>query len=107
MTNPTARLRAPRHPVSPKAIRLWTLDAVITWGFLAAAQTIVMIFVSSSWQVAALVATVVIGLVYALVMPRWRYRVHLWECSADAVYTQVGWHSFGDRSRVLRHRPKR
>jgi hypothetical protein len=28
-----------------------------------------MIFVSSSWQIAALAATVVIGLVYALVMP--------------------------------------
>jgi membrane protein YdbS with pleckstrin-like domain len=24
-------------------------------------------------------------------MPRWRYRIHLWEATPEAVYTQSGW----------------
>ena len=28
---------------------------------------------------------------HLIVMPQWRYRVHRWETSADAVYTQSGW----------------
>jgi uncharacterized protein len=34
---------------------------------------------------------VVIGLGYLLVMPRWRFRVHRWETTDDAVYTSAGW----------------
>jgi membrane protein YdbS with pleckstrin-like domain len=34
---------------------------------------------------------VVIALAYLLVMPRWRFRVHRWETTADAVYTSQGW----------------
>jgi membrane protein YdbS with pleckstrin-like domain len=26
-----------------------------------------------------------------MVMPPWRYRVHRWEVTEDAVYTQAGW----------------
>ena len=29
--------------------------------------------------------------VHLAVMPRWRYRVHRWELTADAVYTRSGW----------------
>jgi membrane protein YdbS with pleckstrin-like domain len=28
-----------------------------------------------------------------LVMPRWRYRVHRWEVTRDALYTRTGWFS--------------
>ena len=28
---------------------------------------------------------------YAIVMPRWRYRVHRWEATPLAIYTQSGW----------------
>jgi membrane protein YdbS with pleckstrin-like domain len=26
-----------------------------------------------------------------VIMPQWRYRVHRWETTAQAVYTQAGW----------------
>ena len=32
-----------------------------------------------------------IGAAYVVVMPRWRYRVHRWEKTSEAVYTQSGW----------------
>jgi membrane protein YdbS with pleckstrin-like domain len=30
-------------------------------------------------------------LAYAIVMPRWRFRVHRWEATPAAIYTQTGW----------------
>ncbi|TNM40561.1 hypothetical protein FHP29_10870 [Nocardioides albidus] len=41
------------------------------------------------WWLVAL--AVVVCTTVAVVVPRWRYRVHRWEVSADAVYTQRGW----------------
>src|SRR5262245_18044271 len=41
------------------------------------------------WWVVALVVVVELG--YAAVMPPWRYRVHRWEVTDTAVYTQTGW----------------
>ena len=36
-------------------------------------------------------AWLVLGGAYLAVMPVWRYRVHRWETTATAVYTQTGW----------------
>ncbi|MCP2092862.1 hypothetical protein LV78_000802 [Actinosynnema pretiosum] len=87
------RLRAPRNRVSRRAITLWTLDAAIGWLVLLAIQLVPYFLVSdaSTWQVAGLIATVVAGVAHTLVMPRWRYRVHRWEATPEAVYTLSGW----------------
>jgi len=34
---------------------------------------------------------VLLGGVYVVVMPRWRFRIHRWEATEDAVYTSAGW----------------
>lgn len=88
------RLRAPAHRVSPRAQWMWASEAVVQLALLGAAQVI-------WWQVDArgsrtphlvvAVITGVLGLAYAVGMPLWRYRVHRWETSATAVYTQTGW----------------
>ncbi|MEU4739679.1 PH domain-containing protein [Actinosynnema sp. NPDC023658] len=91
MSNEVVRLRAPRHQVSRRSITLWTLHAVIGWTVLLVPQLVVLIFASSPWQVTAAIATLVLGTAHTLVMPRWRYRVHRWEATPDAVYTLVGW----------------
>lgn len=85
------RLRAPRHQVSRKSITLWTLHAVIGWTVLLVPQAVVLIFAATPLQVAAVIATLVVGTAHTLVMPRWRYRVHRWEATPDAVYTLAGW----------------
>jgi uncharacterized protein len=41
--------------------------------------------------VVTLVVAAVVAAVHLLVMPQWRYRVHRWEATDDAVYTQSGW----------------
>ena len=40
---------------------------------------------------AVLAGTVVLALAHLIIMPRWRYRVHRWESTPEAVYTQSGW----------------
>jgi membrane protein YdbS with pleckstrin-like domain len=86
-------LRDPAHHVSPRAIVFWTVRAVPGWLLVLAAQ--LLWFVASGdhvgGRVAALVVTVVFAAVHLIVMPRWRYRVHRWEVTRTAVYTQSGW----------------
>ena len=42
-------------------------------------------------HVAGLVVTAVLAAAHVTVMPRWRFRVHRWESTPEAVYTQSGW----------------
>jgi membrane protein YdbS with pleckstrin-like domain len=88
----TVILRAPRNRVSRKAIGYWTLRALGGWLVLGAIQLVwLMNAGSTGLRLLALVATAVLGTVHLIVMPRWRYRVHLWEATPEAVYTQSGW----------------
>lgn len=45
------------------------------------------------WLRWTLAGTVLLGGLHVAVMPRWRYRVHRWEVTPAAVYTQAGWFS--------------
>jgi membrane protein YdbS with pleckstrin-like domain len=87
------RLRTPHHRVSRKAVTWWTLHAVIGWAVVLVPQGIALLFVDDAplWQLAALGVTAVLAVAHVLVMPRWRYRVHRWETTPDAVYTLAGW----------------
>ncbi|MBV8995871.1 MAG: PH domain-containing protein [Pseudonocardiales bacterium] len=87
------RLRPPRHRVSPRAVTWWTTQAA----FEVAAVLIPLGIAVSMWTdarpwlVPATAVVVALGLAYLLVMPRWRFRVHRWETTDDAVYTAQGW----------------
>ncbi|MGQ0777247.1 MAG: PH domain-containing protein [Pseudonocardiales bacterium] len=87
------RLRPPRHRVSPRAVTWWTTQAVL----LATPLLIVPIVglalwpYARAWLVGVAIAFAVLGVAYVLVMPRWRFRVHRWEATDDAVYTSSGW----------------
>jgi membrane protein YdbS with pleckstrin-like domain len=87
------QLRDPAHHVSPRAIVFWTVRAMPGWLLVLASQ--VLWFVVSqdyeSLRIAALVVTVLVATAHLTVMPRWRYRVHRWEVTDNAVYTQSGW----------------
>ena len=86
-------LRAPAHRVSRRAIAYWTVRAAIGWVVLAAVQVVWLIGADSlvPLREVALVVTAVLAVVHLAVMPRWRYRVHRWESTDTAVYTQTGW----------------
>lgn len=87
------QLRDPAHLVSPRAIAFWTVRAVPGWLVVVAGQ-LVWLVMSRDYvvlRVGALVVSVLLGATHLVVMPRWRYRVHRWEVTSTAVYTQSGW----------------
>jgi hypothetical protein len=79
--------------VSRRAIGYWTIRAIPGWLILAAIQVIWWVNDSgdSRPHLIGIVVTAVVALTYLIVMPQWRYRVHRWETTPQAVYTQAGW----------------
>jgi uncharacterized protein len=85
-------LRPPRNRVSRKAIGYWTVRALIGWLIVVAAQVIWLVSAGNLVpHVSGLLATALVAAVHLVVMPQWRFRVHLWEATPEAVYTQAGW----------------
>jgi len=85
-------MREPAGRVSPRAPVVWAVGAVLRGVFVAAAlfvaTVVAELFTLPAW---AWVAYAVVAIGYAVVMPIYRYRVHRWESTDTAVYTQRGW----------------
>jgi len=81
-------LREPAERVSPRARWMWTLAALVQ-SAIVLVVLVVANFIELTWWVTAAVG--VLLLAYVVVMPQWRYRVHRWEATETAVYTQTGW----------------
>ncbi|MEV6876964.1 PH domain-containing protein [Amycolatopsis sp. NPDC051128] len=92
-TNTAVRLRSPANRVSRRAIGYWTATAAIFWILLIGLQTVIVVTSDDvpSFLRVTLVLSCVVGPLHLVVMPQWRYRVHRWEVTDEAVYTQAGW----------------
>jgi len=86
-------LTEPANPPSRKAPLVWAIGAAIPWSMLAAGQGVwFAIGPRPAWlHGVAAVATVLGILVFVVVGPLWRYRVHRWDIDDKAVYTRTGW----------------
>lgn len=86
-------LRRPRHHVSPRVKHVWRLSAAIGWVVPLAAVIawIVLFDEPRTAQWVTLAVLLVLVLLHIVLMPIYRFRVHRWEVTADAVYTQSGW----------------
>ncbi len=87
-------LRVPGNRVSRRAVTYWTARAglgglVVPVGEIAAAAASGF---GAAWVAGIVVTFVVLG-GHALIMPRWRYNVHRWEVTGEALYTRSGWFS--------------
>ena len=93
MTDRAATLRPPVNEVSPRAVWYWTSRALAGWLLVIAAQTLAWIldWPIPPWRTQVLVVTILLAVIHLAVMPTWRFRVHRWELTADAVYTRSGW----------------
>jgi membrane protein YdbS with pleckstrin-like domain len=93
-------LRVPAHRVSPRARWYWTVRAALGWAVLVAAQIVVLLQIHGdrAGSVVVLTITAVVAGVHIAVMPQWRYRVHRWEVTGTAAYTQSGW--FNQQRRI-------
>ncbi|HUZ24070.1 MAG TPA: PH domain-containing protein [Streptosporangiaceae bacterium] len=85
-------LRDPSNRVSRRAVGYWTARAAADGLCLLAAEIAVAAGTGFGlgWWI-ALAVTLLAVAAYALIMPRWRYRVHRWEVTGEAVYTRTGW----------------
>ena len=86
-------LREPAHLVSRRARLYWTVRALPVWLALGIVETVVLVVSDAPAGVVIPVAaaTAVLALGHLIVMPQWRFRVHRWEITDTAAYTQSGW----------------
>ncbi len=85
-------LRDPSERVHPRARLMWVLSAAVEGVVLVVVLAVglaVTDWLDLRWWWVVLGLAVVAT--YAVVVPQWRYRVHRWEVTDTAVYTQVGW----------------
>lgn len=87
------RLRPPRNQVDRRAIGWWAVTAVIEVAVPLVISLVLAMFIepARSWLLLLAALLTVLGLGYVLVMPAWRFRVHRWEATEEAVYTRSGW----------------
>lgn len=93
------RLRPPRNRVDKRSIAHWTLRAVAVTVCVVAPPAVTAVLLGQLANVPMLtvafwIATATVGIpamAVTVVMPQWRYRVHRWETTDDAVYTLSGW----------------
>ena len=87
------RLREPKNSVDRRAISWWSVQAVLEVGpvVLTLAVLALLLPTARPWLLAGLAVAVVVGVPYVLIMPRWRFRVHRWEATDDAVFARSGW----------------
>ena len=85
--------REPAHRVSPRAKWMWlcseAISSVVVIGILIWVWT--KDWIPSPWDTTLLVLAIVEAFVCMIVQPQWRYRVHRYEVTDQAVYTQHGW----------------
>lgn len=82
-------LRDPEHRVSPRAQLLWGAGALVQAALLGGALVVLQMLRGVPVWGWPLYAALAVG--YVVGMPLFRYRVHRWERTATAVYTQSGW----------------
>ncbi|MFD0360628.1 PH domain-containing protein [Nocardia sp. GCM10030253] len=93
MSQPRTIMADPAWRPSPKAKLLWTLQAALAW-LIPLVALIVWVFVDSAHRAAQLTVFAVAAVLAAFsiaVVPLWRYAVHRWQVTDEAVYTRVGW----------------
>jgi uncharacterized protein len=83
----------PAQPPSRKAPLVWAIGAAIPWLALVIGQLVwFVVDPGFLWLHLLAAAVTVLGIVvFVVVVPLWRYRVHRWEIGARAVYTRTGW----------------
>ena len=86
-------LRPPRHRIQRRAVAWWTLRALclvlpLTGGLAA---LVLLWEPSRPWTGPLLAIVVLLGAAYTAGVPSWRYAVHRWETTEEAVYAASGW----------------
>ncbi|WP_223691213.1 PH domain-containing protein [Leifsonia poae] len=96
-----ALVKEPSGRPSERAITFWAWNAAVGWAVFTGLQLLWMLLADEWTQplhLAGLGLTVIAAAIHVTVMPRWRYRVHRWEITDDAIFVRSGW--FTQETRV-------
>lgn len=90
---PHRQLRAPLHRIEKRMIGVWVLQALVFPGLLLTGAVVAHVLwpAARPWLAVVLVVLGVLTLVSIAVEPWWRYAVHRWEATEEAVYARTGW----------------
>ena len=93
MPAPTLRLRPPHNRVERRAVAWWITQELL--GVLIPALILAVLGIAIAparfWLLLVMIIVLVLGIPYAVAVPLWRYAVHRWETTDDAVYARTGW----------------
>lgn len=89
----TVRLRPPHNRVERRAIGWWITQELLSALIPALILAVLALAIEPArlWLLVAMIIILAIGIPYAVVVPLWRYAVHRWETTDDAVYAKTGW----------------
>ncbi|MEV6278158.1 PH domain-containing protein [Nocardia sp. NPDC051832] len=93
MSLPRTIMADPAWRPSPKARLLWAAQTAAGW-LVPVLALLVWAAVDAGRRGSALLSlgiALVLAAITTVVVPLWRYSVHRWEVTAEAVYTRVGW----------------
>jgi membrane protein YdbS with pleckstrin-like domain len=89
------QLRQPANLVSPRARLFWTVRALIGWFVICGLQVAILFLPTTKSHLdvnlTMLAVSVLVAGGHLAIMPQWRYRVHRWEVTDAACYSQAGW----------------
>ncbi|MEV6767157.1 PH domain-containing protein [Nocardia sp. NPDC051030] len=92
-TAPGGIMADPAWRPSPRAKLLWAVSAALSWVVPLIGLLVWAAFDSNRRTVQLVVLGIVlVAAVFSIaVIPLWRYAVHRWEITDEAVYTRTGW----------------
>lgn len=87
-------LRPPRHRIERRTVLWWVLRALLTYGLLVVGLAVAAVVWDAGrvWLLPLLVLAGAVLVAHALVAPAWRFAVHRWETTDEAVYALTGWY---------------
>lgn len=86
-------LLPPRNRIERRAIGWWALRTVAVTAVLGGVLLAGYLLITPlrPWLGPVLLVVLGLGLAHLLVAPVWRYAVHRWEVTGEAVYVRSGW----------------
>lgn len=91
MADSAPMLRDPANLVSPRTRILWRTGAAVRVLVPLVIAIVLQFTATIDLPLWVWISYAVIALADVIAMPIYRYRVHRWETTATAVYTQTGW----------------
>jgi uncharacterized protein len=86
------RLRPPNSTLNERVVGWWRAQLLLATAIPVAVLAVLGLLIEPArpWLLTPAVGLAVLGLACTLFLPNWRFRVHRWEVTDEAVYVRTG-----------------